>query len=129
MASRVAPVQQPHFPKRKPAKSKGYLAFLHRLPCVITGRFGVQACHLSYAAPEYGHYGRGKQTKAPDRWALPMVPEQHAAQHDLGDERLFWQQKGVTPHLLALVLWGLWSSDGDAAEQECIAVIRSGVGR
>lgn len=126
--SRVANFSQPYFPKRKQAKSKGYLAFLHRLPCVITGRTGVQACHVSFRAPQYGHYGRGKQTKAADRWALPMTPEMHAAQHAMG-ERDFWLKHGVDPHLLCLVLWGLWSADGDVAEEECIAVIRSGVGR
>lgn len=34
-------------PKRRPAKSKDYLAFVHNLPCVVTGVYGVQAAHLS----------------------------------------------------------------------------------
>lgn len=128
MASRIAPAAQSHFPKRKQAKSKAYLAFLHSLPCVVTGRFGVQACHVSFAAPQYGHYGRGKQTKAADRWALPMTPEQHSTQHGMA-ERQFWSDRKINPHLLCLVLWGLWSADGDDAQPECIAVIRSCVGQ
>ncbi len=61
-------------PKAKAVKSKGYLAFLHSLPCCVSGKRDVQAAHLSMAAPQFAHYGRGKGRKAPDRWALPYQP-------------------------------------------------------
>jgi hypothetical protein len=40
---------EPEPPRRRPKKRSDYLAFLHKLPCVVTGRTGVQAAHLSYA--------------------------------------------------------------------------------
>lgn len=109
-------------PKRKATKSKDYLAFIHELPCAITGRYGVEAAHISTAAPRYGHYGRGKQRKASDRWVLPMAPEEHARQHKIG-EMAFWHSTGINPHVLALTLFGLWSDMGDDAEPFAAAII------
>lgn len=113
-------------PQRKPAKSKDYLAFIHNLPCVLTGVYGVQAAHLSMAAPKYGHYGRGKQRKASDRWALPMCPAQHDRQHRIGEE-VFWSAAGVNPHILALTIFGLWSDLGDDAEPFAAAIINQNI--
>lgn len=110
------------FPKRKPAKSKDYLSFLHSLPCVVTGATTVQAAHVSFAAPRYGHYGRSKGTKAPDRFALPLSPEEHARQHSM-NEAAYWASVGINPHILALTLWGLFTDMGDDAEPFAIAVI------
>lgn len=110
------------FPKRKPAKSKDYLSFLHSLPCVVTGATTVQAAHVSFAAPRYGHYGRGRGTKAPDRFALPLSPEEHARQHSM-NEAAYWASVGINPHILAMTLWGLFTDMGDDAEPFAIAVI------
>lgn len=86
MAFRIAPQQATQFPNRKPKKNSDYLSFLHSLPCVVSGVLEVQAAHLSYAAPRYGHYGRGKGSKAPDRWALPLSAVEHARQHSGNEE-------------------------------------------
>jgi len=107
-------------PNRKPAKSKDYLAFLHELPCAITGRYGIQAAHLSMASPKHGHYGRGKGRKAPDRWALPLSPDEHHRQHQIG-EYAYWA--GRDPHFLCLVIWGLFCDMGDDAAPFATAVI------
>lgn len=110
------------FPKRKPAKSKDYLAFIRRLPCVVTGRYPVEAAHLSFSAPAYGHYGRGRGSKAPDRWALPLHPDEHRRQHSMS-ERDYWE--GENPHVLALTIWGLFSDMGDDAEPFATAIINA----
>lgn len=110
------------FPKSKPTKSKGYLSFLHQLPCVVTGVHTVEAAHLSYAEPQYGHYGRGKGSKAPDRWALPLSPEQHRRQHSMNEQE-YWQSVGINPHVLALSLFGLWSDMGDDAQPFAVGII------
>lgn len=109
-------------PKGKPVKNKGYLSFIHELPCAVTGRHGVQAAHLSMAALQYGHYGRGKGRKAPDRWVLPLSPEEHERQHRIGEEA-FWSCVGINPHVLALSLFGLWSDMGDDAQPFAIGII------
>lgn len=130
MAVRIAKPEVSYFPKRKPAKNASYLSWLHELPCVVTGRYGVEAAHVSFAVPEYGHYGRTKSHKASDRWALSLTPEEHHRQHRMGDERAYWRSVGVDPHIVCLVLWGLWTEMGDEATEAATAVIMQGnVGR
>jgi hypothetical protein len=109
-------------PKAKPVKKASYLDFIRSLPCAVTGRYGVQAAHLSFAAPRYGHYGRGRGTKAGDRWALPLNPDAHSEQHK-GNEELWWRMFNVNPHVLALTLFGLWSDLGDDAQPFAAAII------
>ena len=91
----------------KARKDSGYLAWLHSVPCIVTGTLPVEAAHLSTANPKYGHMGRGKGQKAHDRWALPLSPEQHRRQHDVGENR-YWLFKDADPYLTALVLHGLY---------------------
>lgn len=112
------------FPTRKPAKSKDYLSFLHKLPCVVSGKHEVQAAHVSFANPRFGHYGRGKGSKAPDRWALPLCAEEHALQHSM-NEAEYWRSVGINPHILALTIWGLFSDMGDDAEPFATAIINA----
>lgn len=123
MAFRIAHDLTPDpTPKAKPKKSKDYLAFIHLLPCVLTGQYGVEAAHLSMAAPRYGHYGRGKGSKVSDRWVLPLSQAKHARQHEIGED-LFWRNAGIDPHILALTIHGLWTDLGDDAEPFATAII------
>lgn len=110
------------FPKAKPAKNRGYLSFIRELPCCVSGRSGVEAAHLSMAAPQYGHYGRGKSRKASDRWVLPLSREAHYEQHQDGEER-FWSRAGINPHVLALTIYGLWTELGEDAAPFAAAII------
>lgn len=123
MAFRVANSYRPDStPKRKPSKSKDYLAFIHNLPCCVSGRYGVEAAHLSFASPRYGHYGRGKGSKVSDRWVLPLHPDEHSRQHSMNEE-MFWHGTRINPHVLALTIHGLWSDLGDDAEPFATAII------
>lgn len=122
MAWRIETTNFTPTPKKKAAKNKGYLSFIHELPCVVTGSYGVEAAHLSSAALHFGHYGRGKSSKAPDRWALPLSPTQHRIQHSM-NEMEFWRRAGVDPHVLALTIFGLWSDMGDDAQPFAAAII------
>ena len=95
----------------KARKDSGYLAWLHSVPCIVTGTLPVEAAHLSTAHAKYGHMGRGKGQKAHDRWALPLSPEEHRKQHHFGEE-LYWRKEwlshAISPYLTALVLHGLY---------------------
>ena len=122
MAFRIA--SQPVAQRAKPAKSKGYLAWLHGLPCVVSGQSPVEAAHVSYANPAFRASGRGKSQKASDRWALPLHPDLHREQHSM-NEREWWLSKGINPHLIGSILWGLWSERGDDATAEAERIIRS----
>lgn len=95
----------------KAVKEADYLSWLHELPCIVTGRFGVEAAHVSFAAPVYGATGRGKSQKSSDRWALPLSPELHAAQHGMNEEE-FWKQHNINPHVWCLVLYGIYCERG-----------------
>jgi hypothetical protein len=129
-AFRIAYQQTEAPPKRRPQKRGDYLAFIHELPCAISGKYGVQAAHVSFANPWYGAYGRGKGTKAPDRFALPLSHEEHELQHSgkLGSERDYWAARGIDPHELANTLWGLFC-DYEHAEAvlRCTARINQGL--
>lgn len=114
-------------PTTRAKKNRGYLSFIHSLPCAVSGaRSDIQAAHLSFASPKHGHYGRGKSSKAPDRWALPLSSEEHSRQHDM-NEAAYWARAGIDPHILALTIFGLWSDLGDDAETYAAAIINSGL--
>ena len=116
-------------PKRRPAKKPAYLAFLHHLPCCVSGQYGVEASHLSFASPDHAHYGRAKSTKAPDLFALPLSADQHALFHRIGEQQ-FWACAGINPHELALALWAIYSLyDEDEAITRCTSRIRAGIER
>jgi hypothetical protein len=109
MAWEVRKAAETNYVKAKPQKSKPYLHWLHALPCCVSGRHGVQAAHVSFAAPWYGNYGRGKGTKVADLFAVPLHPEEHARQHAMNEEQ-FWREAGVDPHQLANTLWAIHSA-------------------
>ncbi|OCP01323.1 MULTISPECIES: DUF968 domain-containing protein [unclassified Ensifer] len=127
MAFRIANTCRPApTAARRPAKKPAHLAFLHHLPCAVSGVYGVQAAHDSYPNAWHGASGRGKGAKVPDRFALPLSPAEHDLQHSckLGSERDYWASKGIDPHDLANALWGVYC-DYDEAEAivRCTAII------
>ncbi len=127
MAMRIVKPDNAPPARVKTEKRPDYLAWLHTLPCCVTGVYGVEAAHLSYAAPRYGHYGRANGKKAPDRWALPLSSAQHRRQHGM-NEREFWETVGINPHELALTLWGIYCDfDEYDATVRASARIMSGV--
>lgn len=115
-------------PKAKAVKSKGYLSFIHELPCCLTGRYGVEAAHLSFANTAFCHYGRGKSTKASDAWCLPLNSDAHLRQHRM-DEETFWLQTGIDPHATAAAIWMAYSTLGDEAVKFATARIMAGLNR
>lgn len=122
MAFEVRKQPMTPIPKAKPKKRGDYLDFIRSLPCAVSGKRPVEAAHLSTANTPLGHYGRGKGTKAPDRWALPLAPALHREQHQ-GNELGFWAHHGIDPHVLALSIFGVWSDHGDDAAPYAVAII------
>jgi hypothetical protein len=103
--------RQPTGKNSRPVKEKPYLAWLHDLPCIVTGRLDVEAAHISYPAPAYGKLGRGKGQKESDRCAVPLCPEEHRNQHSMG-ERTYWALHGIDPCVVALALHGAYPNTG-----------------
>lgn len=121
MAFRIAPKQQGII--AQPIKSKPYLEWLHDLPCVVTGTSPVEAAHVSFARPRLGAFGRGKGQKVSDRWALPLCAAEHRIQHSMNEE-LYWRNLGINPHILALVLWGIFTERGDDKTELALIVLK-----
>ena len=116
-------------PKRRPSKRPDYISFIHELPSCVSGRTGVQAAHTSFANPWFGHFGRGRGTKAGDLFALPLTPEEHADSHS-GNEAEWWAAQGVDPHMTALTLWAIYSQyEHHDAVDRCTARIMQGLRR
>lgn len=126
-AFRIAP-QQALAPSKKtaPVKDKEYLDWIRELPCLVELKSPVEAAHLSKGDILYGHLGRGKGTKAGDRWALPLSKIQHEAQHTVGEMR-FWRALKINPYLAALSLHGLWTDLKDDATPIAIRMITTRV--
>lgn len=74
----------------------------------MTGRYPVEAAHLSLASQGHGHEGRGKSQKASDRWVLPLHPDLHREQHSM-NEAAFWRSRRIDPHLACLILYGIYN--------------------
>lgn len=129
MAFRIANTREhPYSTHTAPVKRKPYREWIASLPSVISCQRGCQAAHISFARPEWGHFGRGKSQKASDRWTVPLTPDEHRLQH-AGNEREFWKLRGVNPHLVCLILFGLWSDYGDDAHEHATKLIMAGIGR
>ena len=54
----------------KPAKIPAYIAWLHEQPCLVTGRRGVEAHHLTRLTPM-------NRITRNDRYAVPLAPDVH----------------------------------------------------
>lgn len=102
---------QPTGKVSRQVKDKPYLDWLHDLPCIVTGRLGVEAAHVSFAVPALGKLGRGLGRKESDRWAVPLCPEEHRNQHAIG-EREYWDLHGIDPCVVALALFGAYPNTG-----------------
>ena len=116
----IVPVQSgPRF--RAPRKEDpDHLAFIRTLPCVHTGRVGVEACHLRSSYIPLNKPHTGMREKPDDRFVLPMTRELHARQHSM-NEVSFWAAMGWHwPQVVQLAL-DLYEHTGD--EETCQALI------
>ena len=89
----------------------GFLTWLHGKPCVISGRFPVEACHIRMGAPELGKVASGMQEKPSDFWCVPMHPDLHREQHSM-NEAEFWKKYGINPFVTALRLYAEYGGTG-----------------
>lgn len=108
----------------KPVKNRSYMDFIHSLPCVVTGKYGVEAAHLSTSNPVYGHTGRGRSQKAADMWILSLSSAEHRKQHDMRETQ-YWSEAGINPWRLCSILWMIFSTEGpDAGISVALEAIR-----
>jgi hypothetical protein len=94
-------------PKR--IRSKEHLRFVAAKPCIICGRSPSQAHHLRFAQ------SRGLSLKVSDDFTVPLCALHHRENHTTGDERRWWQERGLDPLQVANELWSK-SRQGSSAE-------------
>lgn len=100
--------------KQRRIEDAGHLAFIRKLPSVISGAYPCEACHIRSGSPVHRKKRTGGQQKPDDCWTLPMTPEEHRAQHS-ENELSFYRRHGIEPFELALKLYES-SGDFDAAK-------------
>ena len=121
-------------------QKKKHLNFIDSLPCCVCGnRHGITHHHLLRVAPEYLPLAEGEEaflipkvkskgmgTKSDDMFCLPVCPKCHAAAHMAGNDKAFFQSKGIQePERLAL---GLYDRTGDfEAAADLLKWVRLGV--
>ena len=103
----MTPIRQ-----REPRRTNDkYLRAVSLLPSIISGRYGVQVCHIRYADERYGKRQTGMGEKPDDMWVLPMCPQEHAKQH-MQNERVFWSNLGIDATAEAFELYRCWLTAG-----------------
>lgn len=100
--------------KRPREQNENHLKFIRQLPCLITGKRGVDAAHIRYSDPRFGKPTTPLGQKPHDRWTVPLHREVHIEQHE-HNEREWWQSQGIDPIVVASALWGV-TGDVEAAE-------------
>lgn len=96
-------------------RNEGHLKFIRRLPCIISGVYGVDPAHIRSANPLFGKRETGAGEKPADKWVVPLSRRFHDEQHAAGNELLWWASKGIDPFGLALALYDA-SGDEELAE-------------
>ncbi len=105
-----------------------HMAFLHRLPCVVTGKtYPIEAAHVRYPDAEFKKAITGNSTKPDPWWCLPLTKEMHELQHKMG-ERPFWKSflfdpddVALSPLALCLDIWRCSEADDAEAAKDAIA--------
>lgn len=108
---------------QKRIEDPAHLAFIRKLPSVISGRTPCEACHIRSGNPVYRKKRTGGQQKPDDAWTIPLATDEHKAQHDT-NEITFWRGHGIDPFALALELYHV-SGDVKAGTK----IIRDGIRR
>lgn len=95
-----------------------HLAKIRQMHCLVCGKPPPnEAAHIRCGAIEYDKPAcTGMQTKPSDWWTLPLCAEHHRtgpyAQHKTGDERKWWEVRGIDPFATALRLYAEFGGTG-----------------
>lgn len=81
-----------------------HLAYVRKLPSIISGLRGCEAAHIRYGDPAHRKAKTAKGRKPDDCYVVPLTPEEHRAQH-AENEALWWAMQGIDPIDIALKLY------------------------
>lgn len=108
---------------QKRIEDPAHLAYIRKLPSLISGHMGCEACHIRYGSPEHRKAKTAKGRKPDDLYSVPMLPAEHRAQHATNEQR-FWKAVGIDPLAVARQLYAV-SGDIEAGTK-IIRLARSG---
>jgi len=80
-------------------RDRDHLRFVASQPCLVCGRTPSDAHHIKFG--EQQAMGR----KVSDRFAVPICRLHHRELHRRGNERVWWQNQGIDPLVVAATLW------------------------
>ena len=89
------------FGEPKRIRDPEHLKFVARHRCVVCGRNGAQAHHLTFAQP----HALGR--KVSDEYTVPLCSKHHQELHQFGDENAWWSKIGIEPMKIANELWSM----------------------
>jgi hypothetical protein len=92
-------------------RDRAHLRFVASQPCLVCGRTPSDAHHIKFA--ESWTVGR----KVSDKFTVPVCRLHHRELHRRGNERAWWQTKGIDPLPLAAALWAS-THDAGSIEDE-----------
>jgi hypothetical protein len=90
--------------KTKRIEDPAHLAFIRKLPSVISKQYGCEACHIRSGSALHRKKWTGGQQKPDDAWTLPLLPSEHRDQHS-HNELEWWRSHGIDPFELAIRLY------------------------
>lgn len=99
--------------KTKRIEDPAHLAFIRKLPSVLSGQYGCDPCHIRTGSALHRKKHTGVAQKPDDCWTLPLTREEHDSQHS-ENELQWWRKHGIDPFELAIRLYEI-SGDVDAA--------------
>lgn len=88
----------------KRIEDEAHLAFIRKLPSVVSGQYGCEACHIRAGSPLHRKKRTGMQQKPDDAWTLPLTADEHRQQHS-ENEMAFWRSHEINPFELALRIY------------------------
>lgn len=91
-------------PKDPRQHDERHLAFIRRLPCLVTLTTPVEAAHIRFGRPEEGKRHVGMGEKPSDMWTVPLSQEMHRLQHSMNEED-FWSARAIDPIRVARALF------------------------
>lgn len=94
-----------------PIRDKKHLAWLHELPCCISGSTVNVVAHHLLRTPE-----KAMGRKSGDNHTIPLASHIHMALHRDGNETRFLKQYGIDGPALARRLWEV-SGDIEAGQR------------
>lgn len=84
-------------PKR--LRDKSHLRYVASNPCLVCGRQPSDPHHLKFAQP------RALGMKVSDEFTVPLCRTHHRQLHQVGNERVWWNQNNINPLETARSLW------------------------